>query len=122
LKIFYISGSVIPSRTANSIHVMKMCCAFAQNNHDVTLLSGNKKQEMLNDIDDIFSYYGVENNFRVKKIWWPTFKGGGYFYSFFAALFSRYFSPDIVFSRNLAGAYFFLTIWIKGDFRSAFTY
>ena len=38
MKILYISKSSIPSRTANSIHVMKMCQAFADNGHEVVLL------------------------------------------------------------------------------------
>ena len=39
MNILYISNSIIPSRTANSIHVMKMCQAFADNGHEVTLLA-----------------------------------------------------------------------------------
>ena len=41
MRILYISKSVIPSRTANSIHVMKMCEAFADNGHEVILLAHN---------------------------------------------------------------------------------
>lgn len=33
MKIVYLSASSIPSRTANSIHVMRMCAAFAKNGH-----------------------------------------------------------------------------------------
>ena len=43
MKIAYISKSFIPSRTANSIHVMKMCSALAENGHEVTLLAPNFK-------------------------------------------------------------------------------
>lgn len=39
MKIVYISRSIIPSRTANSINVMKMCSMFASLGHEVTLLA-----------------------------------------------------------------------------------
>ena len=45
MKILYISNSIIPSRTANSIHVMKMCQAFADNGHEVVLLAPDKKNK-----------------------------------------------------------------------------
>mgnify|MGYP001195289087 FL=1 len=45
MKILYISNSIIPSRTANSIHVMKMCQAFADNGHEVILLAPDKKKK-----------------------------------------------------------------------------
>ena len=46
MKILYISNSIIPSRTANSIHVMKMCQAFADNGHEVILLAPDKKKKI----------------------------------------------------------------------------
>ena len=45
MNLVYISNSIIPSRTANSIHVMKMCQAFADNGHDVVLLAPDIKQK-----------------------------------------------------------------------------
>ena len=45
MKIAYISKSVIPSRAANSIHVVKMCHALADNGHEVTLLAPNIKDK-----------------------------------------------------------------------------
>lgn len=37
MKIFYFSGTKLPSQDAESVHVMKMAQAFAKNGHDVTL-------------------------------------------------------------------------------------
>ena len=45
MRILYISKSIIPSRTANSINVMKMCQAFAENGHEVVLLAPNLKNK-----------------------------------------------------------------------------
>ena len=39
LNIVYISRSIIPSRTANSLNVIKMCSTFASLGHKVTLLA-----------------------------------------------------------------------------------
>lgn len=65
MKIVYLSASSIPSRTANSIHVMRMCAAFAKNGHETVLIA-----RCYNDsqADDIYDYYGVDNNFRLTTI------------------------------------------------------
>ena len=48
---------------ANSIHVMKMCQAFADNGHEVTLLAPNRINKYEKGINNIFQYYGVKENF-----------------------------------------------------------
>lgn len=63
MKITYISASILPSTKANSVHVMKMCNALANNGHDITLVGTrgkNKKNE------NIFAYYSVQNKFQLK--------------------------------------------------------
>ena len=72
MKIVYISRSIIPSRTANSINVMKMCNTFASLGHEVTLLAPWTKKLEEKGIDDIFEYYGVEKNFTLKTILFIT--------------------------------------------------
>lgn len=59
LKIAYLSRSTLPSRTANSIHVMKMCQAFVQNGHQVVLFASIPNGYS----ENIYSYYGVEKCF-----------------------------------------------------------
>ncbi len=63
MKIEYLSKSVIPSRSANSVHVMKMCQAFAGLGHEVTLhgLQGP------DSIADDFAHYGVSKSFQLVK-------------------------------------------------------
>ena len=80
MKILYISKSIIPSRTANSIHVMKMCQAFADNGHEVVLLAPNIKNKVEKRCIQIsYEYYGVKKNFKIKKLWHPDLKLGCYF-------------------------------------------
>jgi glycosyltransferase involved in cell wall biosynthesis len=65
VKILYISSSKIPSRHANSVHVMKMCQALANCGNEVTLLA--RKGEIEN-IEDDHDYYGVKKCFEIKKL------------------------------------------------------
>ena len=81
MRILYISNSIIPSRTANSIHVMKMCQAFADNGHQVTLLAPDNKNKYEKGVKNIFDYYGVRENFKIKKLWYPNLKSGAIFYT-----------------------------------------
>ena len=104
MKILYISNSIIPSRTANSIHVMKMCQAFADNGHEVVLLAPDKKNK--DKKVDVYEYYGVKKNFIRKKLWYPNLKGRSLFYSLtilFYLLSNKKF--DLVYGRYLFGCY-----------------
>ena len=64
----FITPRLFPSRTANSIHVMKMCHAFAKNGHEVILFSPYTKSDQESGVTDDFSYYGVEPIFQTKKL------------------------------------------------------
>jgi len=106
MKILYISNSIIPSRTANSIHVMKMCQAFADNGHEVILLAPDKKKKYEKKINDIYENYAVKQNFIIKKLWCPDIKGGAFFYIlsiFFYLVFNKNF--NLVYGRFIYGCY-----------------
>ncbi len=106
MKIAYISKSIIPSRTANSIHVMKMCQAFADNGHEVVLLAPDSKNQYEKNVDDIFDHYGVRKNFKIKKLYHPNIKGGAIMYIlaiFFYLFINKKF--DLVYGRFLHGVF-----------------
>ena len=106
MKILYISKSIIPSRSANSIHVMKMCQAFSLNGHEVVLLAPDLKDQYERSIVDAYKYYGVKKNFKIKKLWHPNLKGGAFLYTlsiFFYLLINKKF--DLVYGRFLHGIY-----------------
>lgn len=64
MKIAYLSGYLIPSRRASSVHVMNMCQSLARNGHDVTLFGFVESgQEQL----DPFEYYGVAQTFALHR-------------------------------------------------------
>ncbi|WP_438462257.1 glycosyltransferase family 4 protein [Marinomonas sp. PE14-40] len=69
MDIIYLSNAIIPSRTANSIHVMKMSSAFSSlEGVRVNLFArSNYMEEQV----DLFEYYGCENKFDI------TLRGNG---------------------------------------------
>ena len=67
MRILYIANIRIPTEKAHGIQIMKMCEAFSDSGHDVTLVVPRR----LNHIKDgPFKYYGVKKNFKIKKL--PT--------------------------------------------------
>jgi len=66
LKTVYVARSVIPSQTANSIHVMKICEAFNDLCDDFELIVPELTDDAVTE--DVFCYYGVNNRFRINRI------------------------------------------------------
>lgn len=65
MKILYINGSRIPTEKAHGVQIMEMCGAFAMSNVELELWIPRR----LNYIrQDPFDYYGVERNFKIRKI------------------------------------------------------
>jgi len=65
-KLLYISNSLLPSKAANSVHVMKMCNALSNIGFKVKLLAKTKEKDA--DKDDIFNYFNVSKNFQI-ELW-----------------------------------------------------
>lgn len=119
MRILYISNSIIPSRTANSIHVMKMCQAFADNGHEIVLLAPDLKSKYEKGISNVYEYYGVKKNFKIKKLWHPDLKSGPFFYTltiFFYLFINRRF--NLVYGRFLHGCYASILLKNKVIFES----
>ncbi len=107
MKIAYISNSVIPSRNANSIHVMKMCAAMARAGNEVTLFAPASLREEPN-CGDGFAHYGIRPAFALQKIRrWPT-RGRHYIYCRRAAIAAAGLQPDLVYTRVVEAAWFAL--------------
>jgi glycosyltransferase involved in cell wall biosynthesis len=101
VKLTYLSNAKIPSREANSIHVMKMCQAFASLGHEVLLVAPDVRSGLESGISNPFSFYGVKPCFEVRKLPWRAVKGRGWIYGWEAARFARRSAPDAVFGRCL---------------------
>lgn len=119
MRITYISNSNIPSRAANSIHVMKVCQAFSDLGHDITLLAPGRTAQYESGVEDVYSYYGVKNTFKIKKIpWLKLIKGKSYFYGLFCAFKAFFNSSELVFCRHLYGAFFSSLFGLRVVFES----
>ena len=102
MNIYYLSTSEIPSRTANSIHVMKMCQALARNGHHVKLFA--KQGEPEDAGTDDFGQYGVASCFDIIKCRRPRVKKllGDFQYGLdVARLVRRMPRPDLFFARHI---------------------
>ena len=113
IKIFYCSPSILPSRTANSIHVVRMCEAFSILKCDVFLISA-RFPPISRDIEKkIEKYYGVCLDRVALITYFPWINKGinlqlGIFgFINYFKLLLRGCSPDIIISRNLYAAFFF---------------
>src|SRR3989344_4995799 len=65
MKIIYIANIRLPTEKAHGVQIMKTCEAFARLGHDVELVVTDRKTHITNEP---FSYYGVEENFRIKRL------------------------------------------------------
>ncbi|MCS4085634.1 glycosyltransferase involved in cell wall biosynthesis [Salinibacter ruber] len=110
MNLVYLCGSIIPSRAANSVHVMKMCQALARNGHSVTLLAPMKRGEYESGVDDVFDFYDVERIFELRKLPCPRIKGRSIIYAVAAAWAVQKLRPDLVFGRYVHGCA--LTAWM----------
>lgn len=106
MRISYISQSTVPSRAANSIHVMKMCQALARGGHDVTLLTMDTAAGRERGVRDVYGYHGVAACFDIQNIPAPRMRGGSAVYGLLAARRAKTLKPDVVYGRHLAGCYF----------------
>ncbi|MEA3357342.1 MAG: glycosyltransferase family 4 protein [Patescibacteria group bacterium] len=106
MKIVYLSSSAIPSQTANSVQVMKMCHGFAGIGHTVWLLTpwviGNDRERLLCS-RDIFKYYNVASNFRVSWMNVANIRGKPLYLIPKIIRQLRSIKPDIVYGRFLLG-------------------
>ena len=107
LKIVYITRSIIPSKTANSVNVIRMCSAFASLGHQVTLLAPITKKLEEKGVEDIFKFYGVENNFEIKKLFSPNIRFlKRKIYSYRCLNQVKKIDPDLVYGRGVISAFY----------------
>jgi glycosyltransferase involved in cell wall biosynthesis len=106
INLLYISSSLIPSDTANSIQVMKMCSALSRKVKKVVLLS--RSVTKINEkypVQDICEYYDVKPNFSIFRLNWPDNKLGGVQYGIQVAKFLNQCNEkyDLVYGRSIYG-------------------
>jgi glycosyltransferase involved in cell wall biosynthesis len=102
-KLLYLSNSIIPSRYANSVHVMKMCQAFQNNGFDVELLCYTSQRKIN---EEIYEEYGISNNFKITAYYLKIFRAK--FFQFFFSilkLLMKQKTNTIVYGRDIYSLY-----------------
>lgn len=98
MRIAYLSETLIPSRSASVVHVLRMCEAFTKLGHDVTLFHVSDGRTGLGRaLDD----YGIQHAFTgvgVRRAGRRTFV---YEYGLRVALRVRMLSPDLAVCRSV---------------------
>jgi glycosyltransferase involved in cell wall biosynthesis len=105
MRILYLSQSRLPSTSANSIHVVKMCSAFKRLGNDITLMGYAGK--VTNNIEN---YYDIHDHFKIIRF--PIKESTGE--SVKLALYSRCWNTfksrkekfDLIYSRSAICLYF----------------
>jgi glycosyltransferase involved in cell wall biosynthesis len=111
MKICYLSESSIPSPTANSVQVMKMCQAFARAGHEVVLvaMSGDPGYHD----QDAFAFYGVDPCFAIRRIENPRIRGGRYLYDLGAAVTAIRERAELAYGRSFRSCFFATQIGLQ---------
>ena len=99
MKILYIASAKIPSRTANSIQVMKMCQGFKQNAVDITLLVPKDKENI--NANDVFNFYGIKHSFEISGIPINSYVGKRTLFAYQAVRYVKDRKADVIYARNL---------------------
>jgi len=105
MRIVYFSNSTLPSKAANSIHVMKMCNAFAKNGHDVTLIAKGGSKDNLN-LKQLFAYYGVASSFKLKLLKQHNFPFAHVVYAILSVWYAKNLKAELTYSRNIYSTFF----------------
>ena len=104
MKIAYLSSSVIPSQKANSVQVVKMCNAFSELGHEVTLFAKTSEKPNSSDSEDIKEYYGINYPFKIHRLSASNIRllgGLEYAYKVYNKIKDLKINPDILYGRNL---------------------
>ncbi|MDA8744739.1 glycosyltransferase family 4 protein [Rubripirellula amarantea] len=103
MKVSYLSGSKLPSRTADTVHVIRMCNAISNLGHEVQLCiqaTDDQPEEALSNYsgNHLFQLASVRNT-RLET-------GRQFYYAHAASKLIEKFQPDVVICRHLLGGCF----------------
>lgn len=117
MKIVYVSAAKIPSNVANSINIVKSCGAMANLGHEVVLLAPDTLEPAVRtDVENIFAFYGVKENFKIRKLPAPKRMGGRTLYTLLVLLFLLRHKPDLIFGRYIRALNYCCRLGIKTIF------
>lgn len=101
MKLAYISPSIIPSRSANSVHVIQQCDALGRLGVDVTLFA-KRSQRKIDLYAEIRSAYGVDFlKVVLRTVYTPWVRANNLSIALYSLIWIFGAKFDVVFSRNL---------------------
>ena len=114
MKVLYISQSEIPSESANSIHVMKMCSSLSKiKNTEVDLFCLNSRSRKI-DLKNIYDFYLVKRSFDIIKLsvfnFWLLREIQTLIYIIYLLIKKKY---DLIYSRSIQISWFLALFGIK---------
>jgi glycosyltransferase involved in cell wall biosynthesis len=116
MRIAYMSGSYVPDRGADSVHVIRMCEAFAALGHEVTLHARPGGEPVVSERE----FYGLTHEFRIEKHRRPQVRGIGALV--YAGLVTYHLAshpkPDLIYAREIYGMRFALRLGVPFVFES----
>ena len=108
MRIAYLANTVVPSHVASSVHIMKMCDAFAEQGHHVTLfLRPRKDLQGVQLAGDPWKFYSLKNRFKIKTV--PlagTFASGYQDVPTYLKYYFRIAGIDLVYARDHGWNYY----------------
>ncbi|WP_375574304.1 glycosyltransferase family 4 protein [Ahrensia marina] len=106
-SVYYISPSILPSRTANSAHVAHQCAGLAMAGAKVTLVTKRGIADPSRLPEAISTAYGISSNSFATLSYFSRSEWGNSLRIAVLALaqLARQARPDLVISRNLYAAY-----------------
>lgn len=105
--MLYIAESIIPSQSANSIQVMRMCQAFKQNDCAIQLVVPWYPHKLVTQpraLLNIPGYYGIETKFPIRFMPGPRYRLGKIMINWFdaqALWYAQLRKPALVYTRSL---------------------
>jgi glycosyltransferase involved in cell wall biosynthesis len=102
MKIAYLDSAAVPSTSAHSLQVMKMCQAMEQEGYAVTLVLPAAEDQI--PVPDLERWYGVTVRFGIRRVNPPPVLGRRGLAFAFAREAARL-SPDLVFTRGIDTAW-----------------
>lgn len=76
MKLIYIANINLPTQKAHGLQIMKMCEAFSKQGLEVELLISQRRNFIH---EEIFDFYNIESNFKIKKLFCLDFLRSKFF-------------------------------------------
>jgi len=114
MRLIYFVNARIPTEKAYGFAISKICEKFANLGYEVVLVLPKYRKK---DKEDIYKYYGIKNNFKIKKVFNINLIGKfEFFHKFFfllqnfsfliSSLFVKIKKDDLIYLRNIEGLLF----------------